>query len=413
VRAAADAPPDRAAARALLAAFLGWMLDGMDVMLYAFAIPAIQREFALTSGVAGSLASLTLITSAVGGILAGVLADRYGRVRILIVSVLVYSIFTGLTATAGSLAGLALWRALVGFGLGAEWSAGSVLVAETWPADRRGRAIGLMQSGWAAGMILAATLAALVLPRFGWRPLFLLGVLPALLTIWIRRHVAEPEIWRAARAAAPPAAAGGGGAWRSLLRPPLRGRLIEATALATILLFAYWGLFTWIPAYLAGPTGRGGAGLGVARSWGFIVVMQIGAFIGYTSFGLIADRIGRRPAFLLFMLGAAVSVPAYGFGARHETLLFGLGLFVGLFGHGYFSLFGALLAEIFPSAVRATAQGLCYNSGRALSALAPLTIGAAADRLGYGSAIALTAALYLLGAIVIFLLPETKGRELA
>lgn len=423
-------PP--AAWRALVAAFLGWMLDGMDVMLYALALQPIATEFGLTSSAAGALASATLITSAIGGVLAGWLADRFGRARVLVWSILVYSLATGGTATAHGLLALALWRALVGFGLGAEWSAGSVLVAETWPSSHRGRAIGFVQSGWAIGYLLAAGLAALVIPRYGWRALFLAGVLPALLTVWIRRRVQEPAIWTRQRAAStgryassagtPQRAAPGAGAVSSgeagagsiaaLFRPPLRRLTLAATALATSLLFAYWGLFTWMPTFLSSPVEQGGAGLGLVRSAGFIVPMQIGAFLGYTLFGSLADRFGRRPTFLLFVLAAAGIVPIYGLAARSPVTLLLLGPLVGFFGHGYFSLFGALLAELFPSAIRATAQGVCYNTGRAASALAPFAIGAAADRLGFGTALGLTAGFYILGAALVFLLPETKGREL-
>jgi MFS family permease len=401
------------------AALLGWMLDGMDIMLYALALQPIRQEFGLSASAAGGLASATLITSAIGGILAGWLADRFGRARVLVWSILVYSFATGGTATAHSLFTLVCWRALVGFGLGAEWSAGSVLVAETWPSSHRGRAIGFVQSGWAIGYLMAAGLAALVIPRFGWRALFLAGVLPALLTVWIRRRVQEPEIWRRQRPGAMSggvAGAGPVGAGASpiaaLFRPPLRRLTLAATALATSLLFAYWGLFTWMPTFLGSPVAQGGAGLGLVRSAGFLVPMQIGAFLGYTLFGSLADRLGRRPAFLMFVLAAAAIVPIYGLAARSPMTLLLLGPLVGFFGHGYFSLFGALLAELFPSSIRATAQGVCYNTGRAASALAPFAIGAAADRLGFGTAIGLTAGFYLVGAALIFLLPETKGREL-
>ena len=401
-----EASPE--ARHALLAAASGWMLDAMDVMLYAFALTAIRTEFGLDAAEAGLLASVTLVASAVGGIGAGVLSDRIGRARVLVLSILAYALFTGATATAQSVASLVLWRALVGLGLGGEWSAGSVLVAETWPAAHRGKAIGLMQSGWAVGYVLAAFLAAAVVPTWGWRPLFVLGVLPALLAFWVRRRVPEPAIWRERGAAAAPA--GGLGA---LFRPPLAGRAAAATALATVLLFAYWGLFTWVPSFLASPAEQGGAGLGLVRSTGFVVAMQAGAFLGYTTFGFLADRFGRRPVFLAFVLGAAVVVPAFGLLARSEAALLLLAPLVGYLGHGYFSVFGALLAELFPSPVRGAAQGFCYNAGRAVSALAPFTIGALADRHGLGSALALTAAFYVAGALLIRLLPETRGRELA
>jgi MFS family permease len=402
-----EASPE--ARRALLAATSGWMLDAMDVMLYAFALSAIRAEFGLDGAEAGLLASVTLIASAAGGIGAGLLADRIGRARVLVFSILAYALFTGATATSRSVAELALWRALVGLGLGAEWSAGSVLVAETWPAAHRGKAIGLMQSGWAVGYVLAALLAAAVIPSFGWRPLFVLGVLPGFLAVWVRWRVPEPAIWRERGARTSTGGAGLG----VLLRPPLRGRVVAATALSTVLLFAYWGLFTWVPSFLAAPMAQGGAGLGLVRSTGFIVAMQAGAFLGYTTFGFLADRFGRRPVFLAFVLGAAVAVPAFGLFARSEGTILLLAPLVGYLGHGYFSIFGALLAELFPSSVRGAAQGFCYNAGRAVSALAPFTIGALADRHGIGSALALTAAFYVAGALVIRFLPETKGQELA
>ena len=389
--------------RTLFAAQLGWMLDGMDVMLYAFALTTIQKEFNITSAYAGLLASVPLLTASVGGITAGYLADRYGRTRVLIYSILIYSIFTGLTATAQSLWALAFWRALVGLGLGAEWSAGTVLVSETWPAEHRGKAIGFVQSGWAIGYILAAVLAAAIIPLYGWRVLFLIGTLPALLTFWIRHGVPEPKIWRDAPKRQ---------SLRVLLEPPYLRRILIATPICTSLLFAYWGLFTWIPAYLSSPIAKGGAGLGIVRSSAWIVPVQIGAFIGYNIFGFFSDRIGRRPMFLIFVLGAAVVVPIYGLAASHLWLLMAMGPLIGCFGHGYYTLFGSMLSELFPSGVRAAAQGFCYNSGRAVSALAPFTIGAIADSYGIGAALTFTAAFFALGGAMIFLLPETKGMQL-
>jgi MFS family permease len=378
------------------------MLDAMDVMLYAFALSAIQDEFGMSSAAAGALASVTLLASAFGGVVFGVLADRIGRARALIYSILTYSAFTGLTATASTVEELVLWRALVGLGLGGEWSAGSVLVAESWPAEHRGKAIGLMQSGWAIGYILAAGLAAAVLPGYGWRPLFALGVLPALLTLWIRRSVPEPRAWSKQRR----------GKARDLLRFPLARRTVLASVLSGTVLFAYWGLFTWIPTYLASPVERGGAGMSLARSSAWIVPMQIGAFFGYTSFGFLADRFGRRPVFIVFVLAAAALAPVYGHWGRHEMVLLALGPLVGYFGHGYFSVFGAMLAELFPAAIRGTAQGLCYNIGRAASALAPYAIGALADRHGIGPALALPSVFFLAGAALMLTLPETRGERL-
>jgi len=372
----------------------------MDVMLYAFALTAIRDEFHLTSAAAGAMASATLLASAFGGILFGALADRIGRVRAFVYAVLIYSAFTGLTATATGVAALLVWRTVVGLGMGGVWSAGSVLVAESWPAEHRGKAAGLMQSGWAIGYILAALLSAAIMPRWGWRPLFVAGVAPSLFAVWALARVEEPL-----RPASPVRAA-------ALSRAVWRRALI-ASSVTSCVLFAYWGLFTWMPSYLSSPVARGGAGMSIVQSSGWIVPMQIGAFLGYVLFGFLSDRFGRRPVFLAFVLAAAVLVPIYGQWGRHQTALMLMGPLIGFFGHGYFSVFGAMLAELFPAAIRATAQGLCYNVGRAASALAPITIGALADRFGIGSALAVTSVFFAAGGALVYLLPETKGEDLA
>jgi MFS family permease len=384
--------------KTLAAAQFAWALDAMDVMLYAFALTAIRDEFHLSSAAAGAMASATLLASAVGGVLFGVLADRIGRARALVYTILIYSGFTGLTATATGVTTLLVWRTLVGTGMGGVWSAGSVLVAESWPAAHRGKAIGLMQSGWAIGYILAALLTAAVLPHWGWRPLFVVGVAPALLAVWVLSTVrdARRTEWRTSQRAV-------------FWQPATLRRMGLASAVTSCVLFAYWGLFTWIPSYLSSPVARGGAGMSVLQSTGWIVPMQVGSFLGYTLFGFLADRFGRRPVFLTFVLGAAVLTPVYGQWGRHQTALMLMGPPIGFFGHGFFSVFGAMLAELFPAPIRATAQGLCYNIGRAASALAPFTIGALADRFGIGSALAFTAVFFAAGGALMFRLPETKG----
>ncbi|NUO80923.1 MFS transporter [candidate division KSB1 bacterium] len=394
---------------ALFAAQLGWMLDAMDVMLYAFALSTIRTEFQLSGATAGVLASVTLLASAFGGIFFGWLADRIGRARALVYTILIYSFFTAMTATAANFAELLLWRMLVGLGLGGEWSAGSVLVAETWPAEHRGKAIGIMQSGWALGYILAAVLSATILPTHGWRLLFVIGILPAFLTFWIRKRVAEPALWREQRMKSSTPTFN---SFRTILRPPHLLTTLRASLVTTSVLFAYWGLFTWLPTFLATPVVAGGAGLSIVKSSVWIIPMQAGAFLGYMLFGFLSDRFGRKPSFLVFLIAAAVLVPIYGAFARSATLLLLLGPLLGFFGHGYFSVFGALLAELFPTSIRGVAQGFTYNVGRAFSALAPFTIGALADAWGIGSALVLTSAFFLLGAGLMKLLPETKGSAL-
>ena len=384
--------------RALLAAMIGWMLDAMDFLLFTFAVPPIQKEFGLSPATMGGLTSVALIASAIGGLAFGAIADRIGRVRALTISILLYSFATAGLATSHALWQLLAWRVLVGFGMGGEWSAGSVLVAETWPPEHRGKAMGIMQSGWAIGAICAAGIAALVLEPYGWRVLFLIGALPAVAAFFIRRGVEEPPVWRERKEPAPP--------WTEIFGPALLRRTVLATLVASSVLIAYWGLTSWLPTFLAS------TGLSLTKSAWWIVVLQVGAFFGYVSFGWIADRIGRRPAFTFFMIAALICVPLFAFGARSTLTLLTLGPLVGYFGHGYFSVFGAMLAELFPTRIRATAQGFCYNFGRVASAAAPYTIGAAAATYGLAIPLAASAIFFGLGGALIWLLPETKGAAL-
>jgi MFS family permease len=394
----------RGAWRALFAAQLGWMLDAMDFLLFTFALVSIRKEFSLTNQQASLPIVLALVASAIGGIAFGRIADRLGRVRAMTISILLYSLATAGMATAQSLGQLIAWRVLVGLGMGGEWSCGSVLVAETWPAQHRAKAMGIMQSGWAIGALFAAGLSALVLERYGWRVLFLIGAAPAVAAFFIRRTVEEPELWRE-RDRTP-------SRWSEIFSAQYRRRTLLATLVASSVLVAYWGVTSWLPAFLASPIAEGGAGLTVTKSATWLIVLQLGAFFGYISFGWIADRIGRRPAFTLFMIAATIVVPIFAFGARSPMTLLLIGPLVGYFAHGYFSLFGAMLAELFPTRIRASAQGFCYNAGRLVSAAAPYAIGAAATKHGLGFSIAADASFFALGAVLIWLLPETKGTEL-
>lgn len=393
----------RSAWRALFAAQAGWMLDAMDFLLFTFAVVVIQKEFSLSTPTMGALTTVALIAAAFGGIAFGRIADAIGRVRALSLSILVYSFATAGLATATALWQLVAWRTLVGFGMGGEWSAGSVLVAETWPAEHRAKAMGIMQSGWAIGAMIAAGLSAVVLGRFGWRVLFLIGALPAVVTFFIRRKVEEPAIWRERREPA---------RWSEMFSQPYLRRTVIATLLASSVLVALWGVITWLPAFLATPEEKGGAGLTITKSAAWLIPVQIGAFFGYVTFGWFADRVGRRLAFTCFMIAATAVVPLFAFYARTTATLLIIGPLVGYFAYGYFSLFGAMLAELFPTRFRASAQGFCYNGGRLASAAAPFAIGAAAQSHGLGTAIAVDALFFAVGAILIWLLPETKGAEL-
>ena len=401
--------------RVLAAAKLGWMLDAMDFLLFVMVIGRLKEYFHFDDAMAGLLGTITLLVSATGGLFFGFIADRFGRARTLIVTILIFSLSSLGAATSQTVVQLMLWRALLGIGMGGEWASGAVLVSETWPAEHRSKAIGIMQSGWALGYILAAVVAAVVLDVLelgaeAWRWLFVVGVVPAFFTLWIRRRIPEPRIWLERRkGGAPPA-----NPFAILFGPALWRRTVLATLLAGSVQFGYWGLFFWLPSFLATPIEQGGAGMTILRSMGWIIPMQIGAYFGYFSFGFIADRMGRRHTFALFLCVAALLVPVYGQLARSPTVLLLLGPLLGFAGHGFFSVFGSFLGELFPTAARATGQGLAYNAGRGLGALAPFTIGAIATmpQFGIGTAIALTSAFFLAGAALMYTLPDTSGREL-
>lgn len=392
--------------KALIAAGLGWMLDGMDVMLYSFVLAHLTQNFGMSKGLAGFLNSLTLIASALGGMLFGFIADRTGRRRALMASILVYSLSSGACGLSQTVAQLGLFRFVLGLGMGGEWTTGAALVAETWPPEHRGKALALMQSTWAIGEVIAYFVSGILISAgLGWRSVFFFGVLPALVVFWIQRGVEEPEIWKAKGA--------GRGASLSVLWSDRRIRRhgLLATAMNTCGMFGYWGLFTWIPAYLMLPVEAGGRGLSVVKTTAWLLIMGAGKWLGYSLFGFLADAVGRKKTYIAYLLVAAALVPLYGRATSPFWLLI-LGPFVAFFGTGFFSGFSAIASELFPTAVRATAMGLSYNVGRGISAAAPLAIGLLAAKFGLGSAFFLTAAAFLAGAVLAFGLPETRGVQL-
>jgi len=395
--------------RSLLAASMGWMLDSMDIMLYAMVLAHLMKSLGMTTAMGGLLGSFTLLASAAGGILFGIIADRIGRTKALMASILIYSVFTGACGLSRTILQLAIFRILLGLGMGGEWATGAALVAETWPSEHRGKAMGIMQSSWAVGYAVAAGVTALVLPRFGWRWVFFIGVLPALFVFWIRRRVEEPEIWKGAQR--DKLATGEKGSLLEIFRPPYLRNTLVTTIMNAGTMFAWWGLFTWIPAYLGLPPEQGGMGLSVVKTSTWIIIMQVGMFAGYISFGFICDKIGRKVTYISYLFAAAAMVLLYS-NVRNTTTLLLLGPFLAFFGTGYFSGFGTITAELFPTRIRATAQGFTYNIGRGLSAIAPFTIGALAKSYGLSVAFYLTAASFLFSALVAFALPETKGKEL-
>ena len=438
---------------------MGWALDAFDAMLYSLVLAMLIRDLGMSKTTAGSLGTLTLLASGIGGVLFGFLADRIGRKHALMASILTYSVCSFASGLAQSIAMLAVARFVLGLGMGGEWNTGATLVAETWPTEFRAKAISIVQSSWALGFAAAALVAGPVSRYYGWRAVFFVGILPALITLWIQRRVPESEMWReqsaheaernaevespllakTARSGAPavtaspvikkfgcptsPRASENGGfsgrasgtaqaSMSALFKPPYAKYTFALLLFNFFGMFAWWGLFTWLPPYLSLPVEQGGRGFGVLGMTTLMVVLNLcGMFPGYASFGWVADHIGRRTAFLVYSLIAALLIPMYA-AARSQALLLVLGTFVAFFGTGIFSGSGIMGSEIFPTAVRARALGFTYNGARTMSSLAPLVIGRVGQAKGLSWAFYLCAGGYLLAALMTTQLPETKGKKL-
>lgn len=387
--------------RTLLAASLGWMLDSMDVMLYALVLGQVQREMHLSAAMSGAMMSVTLLSAAVGGIAFGWFADRFGRVRALTTSVLVYSVATALCGSTHTAAEFLVCRVLLGLGMGGEWASGAALVAETWPAKHRGKALAAVQSSWAIGYALGAAIVAVVMPHFGWRAVFFVGVAPALVALWLQRGLREPEAWQRERT---PRVRFG-----QLFRGRLGFNVLICATMNAATLFSWWGLFTWIPRFLSLPLQAGGRGLGVVATSEWTIIMQAGTFLGYISFGYFADRFSRKYTYIAYLLMAAMLVPAFALVRAPHVLLL-IGALVGFFGTGYFSGFSVIASELFPAALRGSAMGFTYNIGRVVSAAAPYLIGHVSDRAGLSYALCITSAGFLLAAgIATALRPSAEG----
>ena len=404
--------------RTLVAAALGWMLDAFDAMLYALVLAHVMRDLGMTKGTAGLLNSLTLLASGIGGVAFGFIADRLGRKRALMLSILTYSVCSFASGLATSVLMLAVFRFILGLGMGGEWNTGATLVAETWPTELRAKAISIVQSSWAIGYALAALAVGIVLHYADWRMAFFVGILPALVVLWIRRGVPESEMWRERHSASSATAgrntAGSGPqtGFAGLFKPPYARHTLALLFMNFFGMFAWWGLFTWIPPYLSLPVEQGGRGFGIMGTTTLLVVLNlVGMFPGYASFGWVADWLGRRKSFLLYTFMAAVIVPIYAM-ARAPWAVMVLGTVLAFFGTGFFSGSGIIGSEIFPTAVRARALGFTYNGARTMSSIAPFVIGRVGQTKGLSWAFYLCGASFLLACLVATQLPETKGKQL-
>jgi MFS family permease len=380
-----------------------------------------MRDLGMSKTVAGTLGTLTLLASGIGGVLFGFLADRIGRKQALMASILTYSVCSFASGLATSIAMLAVARFVLGLGMGGEWNTGATLVAESWPTEFRAKAISIVQSSWALGFAAAALVAGPVARYYGWRAVFFVGILPAVVTLWIQRSVPESDMWRERQGAiAENELRGASGNVTSevstkfsiIFRAPYARHTFALLLFNFFGMFAWWGLFTWLPPYLSLPVEQGGRGFGVMGMTALMVILNLcGMFPGYASFGWVADHLGRRKAFLLYTLVASLLIPLYA-AARSAGWLLVIGTLVAFFGTGIFSGSGIMGSEIFPTSVRARALGFTYNGARTLSSVAPLVIGRVGQAKGLSWAFYLCAAGYLLAALMTTQLPETKGKKL-
>jgi MFS family permease len=393
--------------RTFWACFGGWALDAMDVQFYSFVIPTLIALWHLSKGQAGTLATSALLFSAAGGWIAGLVADRIGRVRTLQITILWFATFTCLSGFAQSYGQMFIARALIGLGFGGEWAAGAVLMGEVIQAKNRGKAVGSVQSGWALGWGTAAILYTVVFSLFpeqwAWRVLFFMGILPALLVVYIRRYVEEPEVFR--RQSADASARGN---FLEIFSPGILRTTALAALLATGAQGGYYAVTTWLPTYLK--TVRG---LSVLNTGGYLGVVIAGSFTGYIVSAYLSDRLGRRRNFFVFAIGCMAAVLVYTHVEVTNTQMLLLGFPLGFFASGIFSGMGAFFTELFPTRIRGSGQGFSYNFGRGVGALFPSLVGYLSATMPLGRAIGVFAAsAYAVLFVAAVLLPETRGKEL-
>ncbi len=410
----------------LFVAWLGWVFDSMDATIYAIILHPALEELLRTSVTGGQVShevigwygglifSIFLIGWAVGGVLFGIVADYFGRTKTLIITILVYSLFTGLAALSETWWHLAIYRFVTALGIGGEWAAGAVIVAEVWPEEKRSKAAGILQSAWAAGFFLAAGIN-LLLRGYSWRVLFLVGILPAFVSLLIFLWVKEPDRWVKSRSQALLAGAGRRVKLLDLFRGNLRRPTLVGSLLAFVAVFGLWGATNWVPTLVRELPDLQGLDRAVLSSYVSYAIMalNLGALVGYFCFGPLADRFGRRPIFALMCAGSLVMLPitfqtphAY----AHVLLLLPV---LGFFNNGIFSGFPIYLPELYPTSLRATGAGFCFNAGRVLASTGPFLTGYLVTSLGsFGRAASAVALIYLVGLAILPFAPETRGQPL-
>lgn len=397
---------------ALIAGFIGWALDIFDLLIFNFAIISLMKEFGLTKVETGMIASFTMIASGVGGVIFGIISDRFGRIKALTFTVLLFSIASALCGFSGNLWELLIARCLVGIGIGGEWASGVALISETWPKEHRGKALAIMQSGYSVGGMIATLIAGPVIQAWGWRTLFYIGILPALLVFYLRRHVKESEMWKEEVEKEKAS----NQKKEIELFTVLKGNLLKFTILGalfcSLVMGATYPYSVWLPTYLASPVSDGGAGLSIAKSSWFVFPYYFGALFGALGFGLLSDKFGRRKTFAAYLVMACIMVFASMQSAKAPFLFVPFVLMAGFFKIGCYAGFGPLLSELFPTKVRSTGEALCYNVARGVGAISITAVGALAGIIGLADAIMVAGSVFLGAAMIIFLFPETAGKDL-